>query len=216
MSLMTSARAMAKKTLAPLIYRYPPFGLQPERLATYLSGLLARKDLPGDVAEIGCNVGGTAAIANRMLRRQGWKGRYICYDTFGGFVDDQFNSDADRGTDTSHRSMFDANSTGLVRKVLSQHGSPEVELVVGDITRVPDSTLSESYSAVLLDIDLSDPTYEALKRFWPRIVPGGVIYVDDCPEGYNWKARIGYAQFCAENGLPEVYEYGLGVLNKPA
>src|SRR5271154_1587069 len=77
-------RVAAKRALAPLIYKYPPSGLQPERLATYLSGLLERLSLPGDVAEIGCSVGGTAAIAARMLKRVGWKQRYICYDTFGG------------------------------------------------------------------------------------------------------------------------------------
>jgi hypothetical protein len=66
-------RVAAKKALAPLIYRFPPFGLQPERLATYLHSLLERQDLPGDVAEIGCNLGGTSAIAARMLKRLGWK-----------------------------------------------------------------------------------------------------------------------------------------------
>lgn len=214
MSLASRARALVKYAAAPVIFRYPPVGLQPERLATYLSGLLARKGLPGDIAEIGCNVGGTASVANRMLRRQGWTGRYICYDTFGGFVDSQFQTDVGLGTSRNRRLMFDANSESLVRRVLTIHGSPEVELVKGDITTVSDQFLSESYSAVLLDVDLSDPTYEALKRFWPRVVPVGVIYVDDCPDGYDWKAREGYVRFCNEFGLPEQYEYGLGVLKR--
>ena len=46
------------------------------------------------------------------------------------------------------------------------------------------------------------------------MVRGGVIYVDDCPEGYNWKARVGYEQFCREAGLTPRYEYGFGVLDK--
>jgi len=207
-------RAAVKKVLAPVIYRFPPFGLQPERLATYLHGLLERKALPGDVAEIGCNLGGTSAIAARMLKRVGWTNRYICYDTFGGFVAEQFEADVARGTEKSRRDMFSANSMSLVRKILDQHGAQEVELVAGDIATVPEQRLSAAYSAVLLDIDLADPTYIALKRFWPRVVPGGVIYVDDCPEGYNWKARIGYEQFCRESGLTPRYEYGLGVLYK--
>jgi len=207
-------RATAKKVLAPVIYRFPPFGLQPERLATYLHGLLERQALPGDVAEIGCNLGGTSAIAARMLKRVGWTNRYICYDTFGGFVAEQFEADVARGTDKQRRDMFSANSMGLVRKILDQHGAPEVELVAGDIATIPDDRLSSAYSAVLLDIDLADPTYIALQRFWPRLVSGGVIYVDDCPAGYNWKARIGYEKFCSETGLTPRYEYGLGVLYK--
>jgi O-methyltransferase len=207
-------RVVAKKALAPWIYKFPPFGLQPERLATYLHGLLERKGLQGDVAEIGCNLGGTSVIAARMLKRVGWTGRYICYDTFGGFVPEQFDSDVNRGTDEQRRNMFAANSVSLVRKILNQHGVPEVELVAGDITRIDEAQLSKSYSVILLDIDLADPTYLALKRFWPRMVPGGAVYVDDCPEGYNWKARVGYEKFCTELGLQPHYEYGLGVLYK--
>jgi hypothetical protein len=65
-------RVAAKKALAPLIYRFPPFGLQPERLATYLHSLLERQDLPGDVAEIGCNLGGTSAIAAPHALQRFW------------------------------------------------------------------------------------------------------------------------------------------------
>jgi len=207
-------RVAAKRALAPLIYKYPPSGLQPERLATYLSGLLERLSLPGDVAEIGCSVGGTAAIAARMLKRVGWKQRYICYDTFGGFIPEQFDSDVKRGMEESRRKMFRGNSMALVRNILKRHGASEVELVQGDIARIPDAKLSDFYSVVLLDVDLADPTYVALGRFWPRIVKGGVIFVDDCPEGYSWKARIGYERFCGEMNLVPRYEFGFGVLAK--
>lgn len=215
MGLMNVAKARLKKALVPVIYRYPPFGLQPERFATYLNGLLERAHLAGDVAEIGCNLGGTSAVAYRMLRRVGWKGEYICYDTFGGFVDDQFDADVALGTQEFRRDWFAANSQDLVRSILDYHDAPGVKLVKGDITKVPDTTLSDAYSAVLLDIDLSEPTYDALKRFWPRLIPGGVIYVDDCPEGYDWKAREGYARFCNEAGLPERYVHGFGVAERP-
>jgi O-methyltransferase len=214
--MMTRMQVAAKWALAPLIYKYPPSGLQPERLATYLSGLLERHKLAGDVAEIGCSVGGTAVLAARMLKRVGWNHRYICYDTFGGFVREQFDNDVKRGMESNRRNMFSDNSMTLVRKILKQHGTSEVELVKGDITTVADRDLSDSYSVVLLDVDLADPTYIALKRFWPRIVKGGVVFVDDCPEGYGWKARIGYEKFCAEMNFTPCYEYGFGVIRKQA
>jgi len=214
MGLISSAQVAVKRAFSKILYRYPPFALQPERLATYLGGLLQRRHLPGDIGEIGCNLGGTAAIAFRMLRRQGWTHDYICYDTFGGFVDEQFDIDQSLGTPTGHRSMFSANSVELVRKVLRQHGAEGVKLVPGDITKVADAKLSDAYSAILLDIDLSEPTYLALKRFWPRVVEGGIIYVDDCPEGSTWKAKVGYVRFCQEMGLPESYEFGFGVLRR--
>lgn len=216
MGLADYAKAALKRAAVPVLYRYPPFGLQPERLATYLSGLLARTHLAGDVAEIGCNLAGTSAIAFRMLRRTGWTGNYICYDTFDGFVPEQFDADVKLGTQEFRRDWFAANSKQLVRRILKQHDASGVRLVEGDITKISDSELSASYSVVLLDIDLSEPTYEALKRFWPRLVEGGVIYVDDCPENYDWKARAGYARFCQEIDVPERYQYGFGVLEKGA
>jgi O-methyltransferase len=212
--LKSRLKVAAKLALARLIYRYPPFGLQPERLAIYLNGLLRRRELGGDVAEIGCSVGGTAAIAARMLRRVGWKHRYICYDTFGGFVAEQFDRDVARGTEERRRGGFSANSMVLVRKILTLHGAAEVELVQGDIARISDCELSDSYSVVLIDVDLAEPIYVALRRFWPRVVNGGVIFVDDCEEGDAWKARVGYERFCAEAGIRTRYEFGFGVVEK--
>lgn len=204
-----------RKRFPSTLYRYPPTGLVPDRLATYITGLLDRRHLNLPVAEVGCHLGGTSILAYRALRRNGWTSTYTCFDTYGGFVADQFDVDAALGTPTGLKDMFGENSVSLVRTILDQHGCPEIGMVQGDITKVRDDQLAESYSAVLLDMDLSEPTYLALHRFWPRIASGGIIYVDDCPEGGDWKARIGYARFCAEIGIPEHYEYGLGVARKP-
>lgn len=213
--LIERLKVEARKMLLPLIYRYPPFGLQPERLAVYLNGLLDRRVSNLAVAEVGCHLCGTTVIANKALRRTGWKGSYTCFDTFGGFVGDQFMIDATLGTPIKKKDMFSVNSMDLARRILDFHGCKEVRLVQGDITRVADEDLAEHYGVILLDIDLSEPTYKAMQRFWPRLAPGGVIFVDDCPEDGDWKARKGYAQFCAEIGVQEQYKFGLGILQKP-
>ena len=92
--------------------------------------------------------------------------------------------------------------------------APDVALVQGDVTTIPDALLPQPCSAVLLDVDLTEPTYVALKRFWPRMSPGGVILVDDCQETSSWKARVGYSRFCEEAGLEPHYRYGMGLLTK--
>ena len=206
-------KRMARNTLAPLLYRYPPFALQPERLYLFLHHLIATKDVPGPVVEIGCNLGGTAVIARRMMDRTGMENKpYVCIDTFDGFVDEQFETDEALGTPGSHENLFSGNSKALVAKILRQHQCDKVELIQGDIIKLPDRLLPAKCSAVLLDVDLTEPTYVALQRFWPKLEPGGVILVDDCQERSTWKARIGYSRFCREEGLPERYEYGVGIL----
>jgi hypothetical protein len=109
--------------------------------------------------------------------------------------------------------MFSANSVGLARRVLRLHGIQDVELIKADICAYPSSTLPR-ISVCLLDVDLSKPTYEGLRRVWPKVEDGGVVLVDDCSPESSWKARHGYAKFMNEIGRPEEYNFGFGTLRK--
>jgi O-methyltransferase len=71
-------KKIARSALAPLLYRYPPFTLAPERLYLFMHYLIETQDVPGAVVEIGCNLGGTAIIARKMLRRLGMDKPYVC------------------------------------------------------------------------------------------------------------------------------------------
>jgi predicted O-methyltransferase YrrM len=212
MSIRYELKRMTRTALVPLLYRYPPFVLAPERLYLFMHYLIATKDVPGAVVEIGCNLGGTAVIAKRMLDRLNANKPYICIDTFDGFVSEQFEADAALGTPSKDQNLFSGNSKELVSKIMQRHGCGDVKLIQGDVTKVPDAELPEQCSGVLLDVDLTEPTYIALQRFCPRLAPGGFILVDDCQDGGSWKARIGYSAFCRENGLEEQYMYGMGIL----
>lgn len=204
-------KRFARSALAPLIYRYPPFVLAPERLYLLLHHLIHTKDVPGSVVEVGCNLGGTTVIAKKMLDRLGIRKQYVCIDTFEGFIDEQFASDVALGTPAADQEMFSGNSKELVAKILRQHGCADVKLVQGDIATVPGDSLPPVCSLVLLDVDLTEPTYIALKRLWPHMAPGGIILVDDCPPDSSWKARQGYVRFCKEYGRQETYLYGMGI-----
>jgi hypothetical protein len=214
--MLSTLRTRAKLLLAPLIYRHPPIGLQPSELGIYLYELLKRQSVPGDVAEVGCSVGGTACVASALVRRYTPEKSYTCFDTFQGFVPDQFEMDIVHGTPRLAGRIFSANSVALVRRILDLHGGQTVRLVEGDIATIDESELSNAYSVVLLDVDLAEPTYEGLRRFWPRLSPGGVILVDDCLDcvEQRWFARIGYERFCIENGITPLMRYGFGVIEK--
>lgn len=213
-TLKTGVKRLAKSLLRPLIYRYHPIGLQPERLQLWLRTLIETSSVEGDVVEVGCSLGGTAAFSWRMLRNLGVAKRYVCVDTFSGFVPDQFDDDLRRGNREANRWLFADNSIGLVRAILDQHGAREIALVQGNIAKIPESQLPERISAALLDVDLALPIYEGLKKLYPRLSPGGVIAVDDCPENYDWQARQGYDRFCKETGLAPRYELGVGLIKR--
>ena len=215
MNVKYQLKRIARQALVPLLYRYPPFALTPERLYLFLHHLVETKDVPGAVVEIGCNLGGTAVIAKQMMNRLGIDKPYICIDTFDGFVEEQFAADVALGTPAGDETMFSGNSRVLVGKIMDQHGCDDVTLIEGDVTTLPDGDLPDVCSVVLDDVDLTEPTLVSLERFWPRLSKGGVILVDDCAEHSSWKARIAYERFCATLGLAPVYRFGMGVLVKP-
>lgn len=202
-------RYLLKMALRPVLYRHPPIGLEPERLFVWMRTLVDTRDVPGAVVEIGCAAGGTAAVCDRMLRQIGVNKRYVCVDTFGGFVDEQFDVDVGLGTTERVRHQFSANSVTLARRIVTGLGSPDIEFVQGDIVTLPAESLPDRISACLIDVDLSEPVYAALEKAYERLAPDGIIVVDDCAEG-TWKAMDGYRRFIAAHGLQEKYEFGMG------
>jgi O-methyltransferase len=202
-----------KRILRSLIYRFPPIMIAPERLYLWMDTLIQTQRVPGDVLEVGCYLGGTAAVANKMLRNLSARKRYLVVDTFEGFVAEQWTEDQALGTPGRLKKHFSLNSTELARWVLDRHGGEEVEIIKGDIVALSEDSLPGQVSACLLDVDLSEPIQKGLERVYPRLQPGGVIIVDDCGDD-EYKARIGYERFVRSAGLPEEYKFGAGIVRR--
>lgn len=215
-NLMPRARYLAKVLLRPVLFRHPPIGLMPERLHLWTRTLIETQHVPGAVVEIGCAAGGTAAWCDRLLRNLGVEKEYVCVDTFEGFSGDQFAVDVASGTPRGDRYLFSANSPRLVQRIVAGLGAPDIRIVRGDICTLPGELLPERVAACLIDVDLSQPVHAALSKVYPRLSPGGVILVDDCPDDSSWRARMGYRRFATERGLTERYEFGMGVLANPS
>lgn len=216
--LRTGALYLKRRLLRPWLYRYPPFDLQPERLYLWTDALMRARETPGAIVEVGCSLGGTAAWCDRMLRQSGVNKRYICVDTFGGFVEHQFTADLAFGTSREVRRAFGANSVKLTRRVVDGLGAPDVELIPGDIASLSADRLPARIAACLIDVDLYQPIYAALEMVWPRLSPGGTILVDDCSENetHYKAAREAYRRFVTVLGLAEEYRFSMGVLTAPA
>lgn len=205
-----------KSLMAPILFRYPPpSDMKPERLLLYLQAIIDTAAVPGPIVEVGSHLCGTSIIAFKMMKNLGIAKRYICVDTFSGFVPDQFEADISRGTPTKDRAMFADNSKALVQRILDMHDCGEIQLLQRDCTKVTPSEFPDGISLCLLDVDLSKAVHGGLRRIWPLIRPGGRIVVDDCPENSTWKALQGLKDFCSETGLPVSNPYGLGLLEKP-
>ena len=108
--------------------------------------------------EVGCWLGGTAATAHRSMGQSGRSRRYVCIDTFGGFVPEQFQADLVNGTPPEEQT-FQTNSRRCT-EVTRPLGRLIGRLVQEDIVRLPDSAIPSAIVACLLDVDLELPIYE--------------------------------------------------------
>lgn len=204
----------AKSVLAPLLYKFPPTGIQPERLMMYLNTIIETAAVSGPIVEVGSHLCGTSIFAYRTMRNVGIGKPYICVDTFNGFIAEQFTPDISKGTPAADRFMFSDNSEYLVRRILRMHECTDIQLLQRDCTRITPADFPDGISLCLLDVDVSEAVHKGLKCIWPLINPGGKILVDDCPENTSWKALDGFRAFCREIGVPAQTPFGMGVIEK--
>jgi O-methyltransferase len=143
--------------------------LTPDRLWTLWA--MARYTLPlgGNIAECGTYLGGASKIM--YLASDGTKPLHI-FDTFEGIpAQHVMEGNGCRGGEF-------AVSQDQVRATL---GDIPATLYKGLVPDTLNQLGDEQFSLVHLDMDVYLPTLEALKFFWPRVVDGGVIVLDDYP-----------------------------------
>ena len=141
-------------------------------------------DLPGHVIECGVFKGASFirfATFRSILESQHSR-RLIGFDAFGAFPQpedvrdkafvDEFESNAGQGIPRED-----------LERALLQKGFTNFDLVAGDIN----TTLADycdghpelRISALHIDVDVYEPTLTALRLLYPRVVPGGLLILDD-------------------------------------
>jgi len=133
-----------------------------------------------DLAECGCWWGHSAHLTASILERRRARGRLAVFDSFEGLSpfseadSSAFHDSPER--QAAARQHFAADFT-TVHALLSPFSF--VSLYRGWIpSRFPDVE-DWSFSHVFIDVDLYQPTRDALAFFYSRLLPGGTVFVDD-------------------------------------
>jgi hypothetical protein len=194
-----------------------PYKLNPGQLGAMLALIDGTRDTGGCVAEIGVAQGDTSVFLLEHLRTNGDPRRLFLFDTFGGFTAESIEVEVSgRGKEAGEYEAFRYGDEKRFARNLRNAGYDRFEIVVGDASRFDWSTVAP-IGAVILDIDLYQPTISTLNAIWPRLVPGGGIVVDDCLPGTPWDGSLqAYEEFISAQGLPfeRVGEKG-AVVRKP-
>lgn len=143
--------------------------------------------LPGAVVECGVykGVSLTRFCSFRYAMETDKARKIIGFDAFGAFPKDYLRHQADIDFANAH----DNESGGLgvskpyLQGCLTAKGFTNVELVEGNVidTALPYLGKNNHLRIALLhlDMDVYEPTKFALETFFSRVVPGGVIMIDD-------------------------------------
>ena len=132
---------------------------------------LLENKVQGHFAEVGVWRGNTAALLAYYAHRN--DRRLYLYDTFQGF-DRRDLTDIDQDINK----MFDNTSIELLKDVIGRDFSA-CEIREGYFPQTVQGEADEQFSFVSLDADLYQPIREGLLFFYPRLAPGGLIFVHD-------------------------------------
>lgn len=156
-----------------------------DRLYTLWQALAGMPASASAVVEVGVFKGGSVKFIAEALRAFGRTTPVYACDTFAG------HAGVDEALDGRHSvgKQFTGVDVAEVRDYLRD--VPSVRLVAGDIRETADALDAErAFGLVHVDVDVYPPTKFCLERFAPRVVPGGMIVVDD----YGFKTCRGAKQ----------------------
>ena len=153
--------------------------------------------VPGSMAELGVYQGDFAKFLNRCLPER----RLYPFDTFSGF-DSKDQTDKDVGL-KSRSDWFSDGSEDLVLSKMSRKESCVIRK--GYFPDTARGLERETYCFVSLDADLYKPILAGLEYFYPRLSPGGYIFVHDfVPLSFGPGVRDAVREYCSAHRISYV------------
>jgi hypothetical protein len=167
--------------------------------------------LPGDFVECGVSTG---FLASGIMQYLGWNRlnrRFVLFDTWSGLVDEYLTRDE---KDAGRLDWYADADFDNVRKNFDEFRN--VDLVRGP---VPDTLESADISQVCylsLDMNCTHPEIAAAEYFWPRMVPGAFMLLDDYAYSGYEEQNIAFDEFAQRHRIEIVsLPTGQGLAIKP-
>lgn len=168
--------------------------------------------LEGDFVECGVNTGILSLAICHYLDFNSLDKRFFLFDTYSGIPEDQPGY-GESAENIRQKNQYYFDCYDLARKNFAPW--PKVHLVRG---KVPDTLGTVNIDKVCylsLDMNVAEPELAALGHFWPRLVPGAIVLIDD----YGWQTceqqKAAIDGFAANIGIPVLFlPTGQGIIVK--
>lgn len=156
------------------------------------------KNIPGDIAE--CGVFRGAGSYLMMMANESTRKHYYGFDSFEGLSEpgglDQVANDF-----TFRWKKHDMSTDESVSKRNLQRFGDRIHLYRGWIPARFSEVEEKVFSLVHIDVDLYEPTRDALEFFFPRLSLGGVVICDDYGSAACPGAKKAMDEFASSVGL---------------
>jgi hypothetical protein len=139
--------------------------------------------LAGDFVECGVHTGMFSLAVCHYAAFNDTGKRFWLFDTFSGIPDEQISPvEAALGRD-GYQAVY-SDTFEVARANFA--GFPRVELVRGIVPASLDTVTIDEVAYLSLDMNTAHPERAALEHFWPKLVPGAVVVLDD----YGWETHL--------------------------
>ena len=166
-----------------------------------------------DIAECGVWKGHSAWIVANIFSQNSFKGTFHIFDSFEGGLSDKTKKDQNLVRNLSieqikyEKEIFSSRES-QVNDCLSSFDF--IKLYAGWI---PDRFVdieTKQFSFVHIDVDLYQPTLDSLEFFWPRIIKGGYLVIDDYGSSQFPGASAAVDEFLKINPTSFFYKVPMG------
>ncbi len=156
------------------------------------------KNLTGDFVECGVNTGAYAKAIIEYCNFNELNKTFHLLDTYDGLVNDLVSDKEKKaGLDkylTQYKNVYEA--------VLKTFAQDKVNIIKGMVPETLPLCTASKIAYLSIDMNCVEPEIAALEYFYDKVVPGGVILLDDYgfPQHYNQK--LAHDAFAAKKGVP--------------
>lgn len=162
-------------------------------------------NIPGDILEFGVYKSNSLIrfCTFRNIFESSSSRKIVGFDTFEAFPDKNLTLESD----IDFIDQFQAGGLGLnideINSIFNNKNFTNTELVKGNVFETVDEYIEKNpgfrISLMHLDMDVKEPTEYVLEKLFDRIVPGGIIVLDDY--GTVEGETIAIDKFVKDNGL---------------
>lgn len=166
-------------------------------------------NLKGSIAECGSWKGLSSLLLCHQIKKSSsdFKGEhYIIFDSFEGLsspgLEDMDQRQVNEGWPKQPNAGAYAAPIDIVKNTLKDF--PKIKYYEGWIPTVYEKVPPFSYKFIHIDLDLYEPIISSLRFFWPQMVNGGMIIIDDYGSLHWPGAKRAVEEFSKEFNVPFV------------